>query len=60
MSVKKEQKSEILRKSNKMIDNHREFLDMDTDEENFGHQGKIIKYINFKISFLYYKKLFII
>lgn len=45
MSVKKEQKSEILRKSDKMIDNHREFLDMDTDEENFGHQGKIIKYI---------------
>lgn len=38
MSVKKEQKSEILRKSDKIIDSHREFLDMDTDEENVGHQ----------------------
>lgn len=42
MSTKKEQKSEILKKSDKMIDSHREFLDMDTDEEDFGHQGKII------------------
>lgn len=31
MSVKKEQKSEILRKSDKMIDSHREFLDMDAE-----------------------------
>ncbi|KOX73845.1 Dynein-1-beta heavy chain, flagellar inner arm I1 complex [Melipona quadrifasciata] len=38
MSTKKEQKSEILKKSDKTIDSHREFLDMDTDEEDFGHQ----------------------
>lgn len=54
MSVKKEQKSEILRKSDKMIDSHREFLDMDADEENIGHQGKVIKYINFDYNL--YKK----
>ena len=42
MSTKRELKSEILKKSDKMIDSHREFLDMDTDEEDFGHQGKII------------------
>lgn len=50
MIVKKEQKSEILKKSDKMMDTHREFLDMDTDEEDFGHQGTIIKYIHLKIS----------
>ncbi|KAK9305252.1 hypothetical protein QLX08_003682 [Tetragonisca angustula] len=38
MSTKRELKSEILKKSDKMIDSHREFLDMDTDEEDFGHQ----------------------
>lgn len=42
MSTKKEQKSESLKKSDKTIDSHREFLDMDTDEEDFGHQGKMI------------------
>lgn len=58
MNVKKEQKSEILRKSDKIIDSHREFLDMDTDEENIGHQGKIIKCINFDYNL--YKKWSII
>ncbi|XP_076176058.1 uncharacterized protein LOC143151119 isoform X3 [Ptiloglossa arizonensis] len=38
MSGKKEQKPEISKKADKMIDNHREFLDMDTDEEDFGPQ----------------------
>nr|XP_033195881.1 dynein-1-beta heavy chain, flagellar inner arm I1 complex-like [Bombus vancouverensis nearcticus] len=38
MIVKKERKSEILKKSDKTMDTHREFLDMDTDEEDFGHQ----------------------
>ncbi|XP_054006521.1 dynein axonemal heavy chain 2 isoform X1 [Hylaeus anthracinus] len=37
MSAKKE-KSESSKKSDKMIDTHREFLDMDTDEEDFGRQ----------------------
>ncbi|CAL7936455.1 unnamed protein product [Xylocopa violacea] len=38
MSGKKESRSEILKKSDKMVDSHREFLDMDTDEEDFGRQ----------------------
>ncbi|XP_017754686.1 PREDICTED: dynein heavy chain 2, axonemal-like [Eufriesea mexicana] len=38
MNLKREQKSEILKRSDKMIDSHREFLDMDTDEEEFGHE----------------------
>nr|XP_033334247.1 dynein-1-beta heavy chain, flagellar inner arm I1 complex [Megalopta genalis] len=38
MSSKKDQKSDSARKSDKMIDTHREFLDMDTDEEDFGRQ----------------------
>ncbi|XP_076619318.1 uncharacterized protein LOC143340847 [Colletes latitarsis] len=38
MSAKREQKSESLRKSDNMVDTHREFLDMDTDEEDFGRQ----------------------
>ncbi|XP_076236359.1 uncharacterized protein LOC143180489 [Calliopsis andreniformis] len=38
MSGKKELKSEISRKSDKTIDIHREYLDMDTDEEDFGRQ----------------------
>lgn len=37
MSGKKEQKFET---PDRMIDSHREFLDMDTDEEDFGRQGK--------------------
>lgn len=40
MSAKKDFKSDISKKSDKMIDSHREFLDMDTDEEDFGRQGK--------------------
>lgn len=42
MSGKKEQKSNGSKKSDKMIDPHREYLDMDTDEEEFGRQGKVI------------------
>ncbi|CAK9826243.1 Dynein-1-beta heavy chain, flagellar inner arm I1 complex [Anthophora retusa] len=38
MSGKKEQKAEGSKKTDKMVDNHREFLDMDTDEEDFGRQ----------------------
>ncbi|XP_026668920.1 dynein-1-beta heavy chain, flagellar inner arm I1 complex [Ceratina calcarata] len=38
MSGKKEQKSDTSKKAEKMIDSHREFLDMDTDEEDFGRQ----------------------
>ncbi|XP_043261847.1 dynein-1-beta heavy chain, flagellar inner arm I1 complex-like isoform X2 [Colletes gigas] len=38
MSAKREQKSESSRKSDNMVDPHREFLDMDTDEEDFGRQ----------------------
>nr|XP_031834936.1 dynein heavy chain 2, axonemal isoform X2 [Nomia melanderi] len=38
MSSKKEQKSDTTKKSDKMIDTHREFLDMDTDEEDYGRQ----------------------
>lgn len=39
MSGKKEHRVEGSKKSDKMIDPHREFLDMDTDEEDFGRQG---------------------
>lgn len=49
MSGKKEQKPEISKKADKMIDNHREFLDMDTDEEDFGPQGEIIVNANFEV-----------
>ncbi|KZC07510.1 Dynein-1-beta heavy chain, flagellar inner arm I1 complex [Dufourea novaeangliae] len=38
MSSKKEQKLDGTKKSDKMVDTHREFLDMDTDEEDFGRQ----------------------
>ncbi|XP_017787745.1 PREDICTED: dynein-1-beta heavy chain, flagellar inner arm I1 complex [Habropoda laboriosa] len=38
MSGKKEQKPEGSKKADKMVDYHREFLDMDTDEEDFGRQ----------------------
>ncbi|XP_078047974.1 uncharacterized protein LOC144475700 [Augochlora pura] len=38
MSSKKDQKSDSTKKSDKMTDAHREFLDMDTDEEDFGRQ----------------------
>lgn len=50
MSSKKEQKSDSIKKSDKMIDTHREFLDMDTDEEDFGRQGDTdIMYMKFTI-----------
>lgn len=40
MSNKKEPKMEKAKKSEKpSIDSHREFLDMDTDEEDFSQQG---------------------
>ncbi|XP_076676732.1 uncharacterized protein LOC143373392 isoform X2 [Andrena cerasifolii] len=38
MSGKKEHRVEGTKRSDKMIDPHREFLDMDTDEEDFGRQ----------------------
>jgi len=38
MLNKKDQKMEKTKKVEK-IDPHREFLDMDTDEEDFGRQG---------------------
>ncbi|XP_034171675.2 uncharacterized protein LOC117600394 [Osmia lignaria lignaria] len=41
MSSKKEQKPNESKKSDKMIDPHREYLDMDTDEEDFGRQESL-------------------
>ncbi|XP_076292448.1 uncharacterized protein LOC143214848 [Lasioglossum baleicum] len=38
MSSKKDQKPDGTKRSDKMINTHREFLDMDTDEEDFGRQ----------------------
>lgn len=38
MSSKKDQKYDGTKRSDKMINTHREFLDMDTDEEDFGRQ----------------------
>lgn len=41
---KREQKMEKTKKADKPpVDPHREFLDMDTDEEDFGRQGSCLK-----------------
>lgn len=39
MPDKKEQKMEKMKTDKPPVDLHREFLDMDTDEEDFGRKG---------------------
>lgn len=48
MPNKKEQKMDKTKKTDKPpVDPHREFLDMDTDEEDFGRQG--LSSLSFKL-----------